>query len=348
MITKDGKNVMLSAKPENVIVAELKNTAACKNYRNCISGTFQYNNAANAILISNGRVISNTSAHGWLGFPDSVILAYNDGTIAIDRLIGIPEEKLSQVKWAVSGMGLLDNYNPAVEGYAKFTQGGKTYDYSDVLRKTCHTALGVKDGMVYGFYLSNMTAAEVNAYVKAQGMQMAVMLDGGHVAAVNCDDYSANASQKQHNIIQFVMSNEELESSTDEHSVKVYSLASQGNKAVSANFKVREYRCKDGSDAVFIHPELAEVLQKIRTYFGRPVTITSAFRSHAHNLKEGGEADSQHLYGRAADIVVTGVSPAKVAEYAETLLPNSGGIGVYEKKGFCHVDVRAKKARWNG
>ncbi|MBQ5615445.1 MAG: lysozyme, partial [Peptococcaceae bacterium] len=208
MIIRDGKNVILSAKPENVIVAELKNTAACKNYRNCISGTFSYENKANAILISNGRVISNLSAHGWLGYPDSVIFASNDGGIAIDRLVGFSEERLSQVKWAVSGMGLLDNYNPSAEGYAKFTQRGNTYDYSDVLRKTNHTAIGVKGGMVYGFYLSNMTGAEVNAYVKAQGMEFAIMLDGGHIAAVNCDECSANASQKQHNILQFLQAEE--------------------------------------------------------------------------------------------------------------------------------------------
>ena len=49
------------------------------------------------------------------------------------------------------------------------------------------------------------------------------------------------------------------------------------------------------------------------------------------------------LYGLAADIVVTA---GKVADYAETLLPNTGGIGRY--KGFTHVDVRKKKSRWNG
>ena len=347
MIIRDGKNVILSAaKPENVIVAELKNTAACKNYSNCISGTFQHNNAANAILISNGRVISNTSAHGWLGFPDSVIMCLTDGTIAIDRLVSIPEEKLAQVKWAISGMGLLDNYNPSLEGYSRIVKGNKIYDYSDVLRRTCHTALGVKDGEVYGFYLNNMTAAEVNDYLKEQGMQSGIMLDGGHVAAINCDEYSANASQKQHNIVQFVFPAEETERKTDEHDVKMYSLAREGNKAVSANFKVREYKCKDGSDAIAIHPELADLLQKIRTHFGRPVIINSAFRTHEHNKKVGGEADSQHLYGRAADIVVTGVSPKKVAGFAETQLKDRGGIGIYSD--FLHVDVRNKKARWNG
>lgn len=131
-------------------------------------------------------------------------------------------------------------------------------------------------------------------------------------------------------------------------SVKVYSLAKDGNKALSTNFKVREFKCNDGSDVILIAPELVTVLQKIRTHFARPVTITSAYRTPTHNKKESGKTYSQHQYGTAADIVVTGVAPAKVAAYAETLLPNKGGIGIYTKKGFTHVDVRTKKSRWNG
>ena len=345
-IKKDGNKVILSADPTKVILAELKNKGACKNYRNCLSGTFQYNNAANAILIYGNNVISNLSAHGWLGFPDTCLIYYKDGGFAVKRIMSIPTDELKKVQWAISGVGLLSMWAPEKEGYAKFTQGGERYDYSDVLRRTHHTAIGVKDGIVYGFYLPNMTGAEVNAYMKERDMDFAVMMDGGHVAAVNSDITNHNASQKQHNIIQFVQS---AEQEVDEvERVMVYSLAREGNKNVSANFKAREYRCRDGSDAVYIHEELAKVLQEIRTHFARPVNITSAFRSHAHNLKEGGEADSQHLYGMAADIALPGVSPSKVAAYAETLMPDHGGIGVYEKKGFCHVDVRSKKARWNG
>lgn len=210
-IVKDGKNVILSTTANNIIIAELKNKAACKNYTNCISGAFQYNNAANAIMVNAGKVINNLSAHGWLGFPDSVLICYNDGTITVERHVSIPQAKLSQIRWAISGMGLLDMYDPAEEGYAKFKKDGKTYNYSDVVRKTNHTAIGMKDGVVYGFYLSNMTGAQVNTYVKKQGMEMAIMLDGGHIAAVNCDIYSANESQKQHNIIQFVMTENETE-----------------------------------------------------------------------------------------------------------------------------------------
>ena len=128
--------------------------------------------------------------------------------------------------------------------------------------------------------------------------------------------------------------------------VNTYSKSKDGNKNLSANFKVKEFACKDGSDPVFISQELVEVLQKIRAHFGKAVTINSAFRTATHNKKEGGATYSQHLYGTAADIVVSGVKPKEVAKYVETLLPNKGGIGIYAT--FTHVDVREVKSRWNG
>ena len=128
--------------------------------------------------------------------------------------------------------------------------------------------------------------------------------------------------------------------------VNVYSKSKDGNKNLSANFKVKEFACKDNSDPIFISPELVEVLQKIRSHFGKPVTINSAYRTPTHNKKEGGATYSQHLYGTAADIVVSGVKPKEVAAFAETLLVCTGGIGIYA--GFTHVDVREVKSRWNG
>lgn len=128
--------------------------------------------------------------------------------------------------------------------------------------------------------------------------------------------------------------------------INVYSKAKDGGNKVSANFRVREFACQDGSDPIFISPELISVLQKIRTHFGKAVTITSAYRTPLHNNSVGGTAYSQHLYGMAADIKVSGVAPEKVAAYAEKLLPNKGGIGIYPT--FTHIDVRATKSRWNG
>ena len=128
--------------------------------------------------------------------------------------------------------------------------------------------------------------------------------------------------------------------------IKAYSLKKDGDKKLSTNFRVREFACNDGTDPIFIDSDLVAVLQKIRTHFGKPVTITSAYRTPPHNSREGGTTYSQHLYGKAADIKISGVTPKKVADYAETLLKNEGGIGIYNT--FTHIDVRDNCTRWNG
>lgn len=128
--------------------------------------------------------------------------------------------------------------------------------------------------------------------------------------------------------------------------IHVYSKTKDGDKQLSTNFKVREFACSDGSDPIFIAPKLVEVLQKIRTHFGKPVTINSAYRTVGKNKAVGGATYSQHLYGTAADITVSGVTPKQVAAYAEKLLPKTGGIGIYGT--FTHIDVREVRSRWNG
>lgn len=129
--------------------------------------------------------------------------------------------------------------------------------------------------------------------------------------------------------------------------IKAYSYAKDGNKKLSANFAVKEFHCKDGSDPIFIDDELVTLLQKIRDHFGKPVHINSAYRTAAHNAKQKKASKySQHLYGKAADIWIEGVSVDTLAAYAETLLPNEGGIGRYYTDKFVHVDVREAKSRW--
>ena len=128
--------------------------------------------------------------------------------------------------------------------------------------------------------------------------------------------------------------------------INAYSYAKDGTKFLSANFRVREFRCQDDTDPIFVDSDLVDILQNVRDHFGKAVTITSAFRTASHNKKVGGATYSQHLYGKAADIKVSGVAASVVADFAETLMPNTGGIGRYST--FTHVDVRKVKSRWNG
>ena len=125
-----------------------------------------------------------------------------------------------------------------------------------------------------------------------------------------------------------------------------YSLRKDGETYLSPDFQVKEFACRDGSDKIMISLRLVHILQCIRDHFGKPVTVNSAYRTEAYNAKVGGVANSQHLKGTAADIAIKGVTPSAVAAYAETLLPDTGGIGRYET--FTHVDVREGKARWKG
>ena len=45
--------------------------------------------------------------------------------------------------------------------------------------------------------------------------------------------------------------------------IKAYSYAKDGKKALSKNFHVWEFQCKDHSDPIFVDDELVTLLQKI-------------------------------------------------------------------------------------
>lgn len=59
---------------------------------------------------------------------------------------------------------------------------------------------------------------------------------------------------------------------------------------------------------------LSEALESIRTALGsRSIQITSGYRSKALNDRIGGSTTSAHMDGRAADIVVRGMTPLQAA-----------------------------------
>jgi peptidoglycan hydrolase-like protein with peptidoglycan-binding domain len=128
-----------------------------------------------------------------------------------------------------------------------------------------------------------------------------------------------------------------------------YSLAKDGQKKITPNFKIAEFACKDGSDTILIETRLLNVLEKIRTGAGnKPISITSGYRTASYNKKIGGATNSFHMKGYAADIQIGGQTPTQVSALAEKALGDSGiigGIGLYAT--FTHVDVRDSKWRQN-
>ena len=121
---------------------------------------------------------------------------------------------------------------------------------------------------------------------------------------------------------------------------------------LTKNFNLSEFDCKDGtempSELLANVLELAENLQVLRDFVGVPIKINSSYRSLSHNANIGGSKSSQHLFAKAADIVIESKSPEQVANIIKALISEGkmkqGGIGVYNT--FTHYDIRGHKARW--
>ena len=88
--------------------------------------------------------------------------------------------------------------------------------------------------------------------------------------------------------------------------------------------------------------------QRIQTfckkYFpGRAINISSGWRSTANNKRCGGVANSQHLYGKAIDFTVSGVSVAELGQKIKAFW--DGGYQYTDPKHrFVHADIRNIKS----
>ena len=120
------------------------------------------------------------------------------------------------------------------------------------------------------------------------------------------------------------------------------------------HFKIKEFNCKDGTPVppqyLSNAKKVADQLEVLRAALGgKPIIITSGYRTPEHNKKVGGVGGSAHLTASAADIVVRGIPPAQVAATIEKLIAagkmQEGGIGIY--KTFVHYDIRGTRARWD-
>ncbi|MGG6293078.1 YcbK family protein [Leptolyngbya sp. AN02str] len=89
---------------------------------------------------------------------------------------------------------------------------------------------------------------------------------------------------------------------------------------------------------------LAQPLQRAREQLGCPFKVTSWYRPEPFNRRAGGVRNSQHLGGKAADLVVAGMSGRQVANAVMSWWP--GGIGIYpgNRKHIVHLDVGSRRS----
>jgi uncharacterized protein YcbK (DUF882 family) len=122
---------------------------------------------------------------------------------------------------------------------------------------------------------------------------------------------------------------------------------------IEKNFNISEFKCKDGTEVPpeYIHnvTELCSHLQTLRDFINKPIIIISGYRSPNYNKSIGSRTTSQHLLGKAADIIVPGVTPLEIRDTIIKLIKEGrmkkGGVGLYDK--FVHYDVRGFNTRWS-
>lgn len=127
------------------------------------------------------------------------------------------------------------------------------------------------------------------------------------------------------------------------------------NLQVTKNFNMSEMEFYDTVPPQLVAnaTELLTNLQILRDASGKSIKIISGYRSPDRNKEVGGATMSQHMFGNAADIQISGMKPQEMADLVEKLIKEGkmkqGGLGIYPREGgWIHYDTRGTKARWNG
>lgn len=113
----------------------------------------------------------------------------------------------------------------------------------------------------------------------------------------------------------------------------------------------RFFRCWFTTESSSIPRELVtRILAAAHTFESRHVRIISGYRHLKYNKmlrKKGREValKSQHTQGHAIDFNLAGVSIKQL--YPWLLREHRGGVGVYRRSGFVHIDT-GRKRTWSG
>lgn len=113
------------------------------------------------------------------------------------------------------------------------------------------------------------------------------------------------------------------------------------------NFSPDELRCKETGELA-MDADFMDRLQSLRTEFGKPMAITSGFRSAKHSAERKKAKPGAHAQGKAVDVAVMGEDALELVRLALSF--GFTGIGVSQKAGgarYIHLDTAPRKAIWS-
>jgi len=119
---------------------------------------------------------------------------------------------------------------------------------------------------------------------------------------------------------------------------------------LSENFNNKDFTCKcqgcRGGKEYKIHLGLVGILEQISSHFKKTPKILAAYRCEESTEKLAGAKRSIHNMGKAVHIMIDGVSLPELYNFAKDI-PEIGGIGIYPKDNFIHIDTRAgERVEW--
>lgn len=106
--------------------------------------------------------------------------------------------------------------------------------------------------------------------------------------------------------------------------------------------RCREYYPEPLCDGFPVEPDktLVQLVDDIREKAGRPGIPSSGIRCQIHNSRSGGVANSKHLYGKALDFWIEGLSGAQLLKLCREDPRTSYAYIIREGEPYVHVDVR--------
>lgn len=113
-----------------------------------------------------------------------------------------------------------------------------------------------------------------------------------------------------------------------------------------ASFSKEEFDCQETGENEMQHAFMVK-LQTLRDTFGRPMVVSSGYRSPSHSIEARKSSPGTHAQGIAVDIAVDREDAVTLLRLA--LSQGFTGIGIQQKGSgrFIHLDTREHPTIWS-